>query len=260
MQKPKKLKPKKQQEQKKDTSPQVYQRDKIGWTLNIRELPWTEKQKAFITLATHKDTRVIFLTGPAGTSKTTVAVRAALQLMNDKKIGEIIFIRAAVESGDSKLGMLPGDIDDKLGAYMTPFVDKLEELLCSGDRVKLGAEERLVYKPVNFCRGSSWTAKCVIVDEAQNLTLNELQTILTRIGKFSKVIVCADPDQSDLPYNKQGGFSTCAQIFDTDAAQSMGIFSAKFTKDDIVRSELCKFVVETFDVYKQAHPPVHPKH
>ena len=257
MQKPKKQRGSKPQ--KPDTSPKVYQRDKIDWNLNIRELPWTEKQKAFLTLATDKNTRVIFLKGPAGTSKTTISLRAALQLMNEKKIGEIIFIRAAVESGDSKLGMLPGDVSDKLGEYMTPFGDKLEELLASPDRVRLGAEERLIYKPVNFCRGSSWTAKCVIVDEAQNLTFNELQTIMTRIGKFSKIIICADPDQSDLPYTKQGGFSTCSEIFDTDAAQAMGIFSAKFTKDDIVRSELCKFVVETFDTYKKAHPPTQPK-
>jgi phosphate starvation-inducible PhoH-like protein len=258
MQKPKKQRGSKPQ--KPDTSPKVYQRDKIDWNLNIRELPWTEKQKAFLTLATDKNTRVIFLKGPAGTSKTTISLRAALQLMNEKKIGEIIFIRAAVESGDSKLGMLPGDVSDKLGEYMTPFGDKLEELLASPDRVRLGAEERLIYKPVNFCRGASWTAKCVIVDEAQNLTFNELQTIMTRIGKFSKIIICADPDQSDLPYSKQGGFSTCSEIFDTDSAQAMGIFSAKFTKDDIVRSELCKFVVETFDEYKLAHPPVHHKH
>jgi phosphate starvation-inducible PhoH-like protein len=268
MQKPKRKKPaqekgaaKEQKGQTPDTSPKVYQREKIDWTLNIRELPWTEKQKAFLTLANHKDTRVIFLTGPAGSSKSTVAVRAALELLNQKKISDLICVRAAVESGDTKLGMLPGDVDDKLGEYMTPFGDKLEEMLCTPDRMKLKAENRIIYKPVNFCRGASWTAKCIIVDEAQNLTLNELQTLMTRIGKFSKLIICADPDQSDLPYNKQGGFTTCAKIFDTEAAQGMGIFSAKFTKDDIVRSELCKFIVETFDDYKQTlPPPVHPKH
>jgi phosphate starvation-inducible PhoH-like protein len=245
---------KKQKEKKPDTSPQVYQREKIGWEMQIRELPWTEKQKAFLTLANHKDTRVIFLTGPAGSSKSTVAVRAALELLNQKKIGEIICVRAAVESGDTKLGMLPGDVDDKLGEYMTPFGDKLEEMLCAGDRNKLGAEKRIVYKPVNFCRGASWTAKCIIVDEAQNLTLKELQTLMTRIGKFSKLIICADPDQSDLPSSKQGGFEACAKIFDTDAAASFGIFSAKFTKEDIVRSDLCRFIVETFDEYKQTRP------
>jgi phosphate starvation-inducible PhoH-like protein len=249
-QKKKKQKPK----QKPDTSPQVYQREKINWELKIRELPWTEKQKAFLTLVDHKDTKIIFLTGPAGTSKTTVAVRAGLQMLNSKKVSDLVFIRAAVESGDSKLGMLPGDIDDKVGEYMTPFDDKLEELLPTADRQKLKAEKRLIYKPVNFCRGASWTARCIIVDEAQNLTLNELQTILTRVGMFSKIIICADPAQSDLPTNKQGGFKICSEIFNTEKAQNTGIYSVHFTNEDIVRSPLCKFIVETFEEYKTAHP------
>lgn len=251
MEKPKKKKTK--SNPKPDTSPQVYQREKIKWELKIRELPWTVKQKAFLTLANDKNTKIIFLTGPAGTSKTTVAVRAGLELINQKKISDIVFIRAAVESADSKLGMLPGDIDHKVGEYMTPFDDKLEELLPTGDIVKLKAEKRLIYKPVNFCRGASWTARCIIVDEAQNLTLNELQTILTRLGMFSKIIICADPDQSDLPSTKQGGFKICSNIFDTDEAQAKGVYSARFTNEDIVRSELCKFVVETFETFKKAN-------
>jgi phosphate starvation-inducible PhoH-like protein len=248
MQPPKKKKQK--PKPKPDTSPQVYQREKINWDLKIRELPWTEKQKAFLTLTNDKNTKIVFLTGPAGTSKTTVAVRAGLELMNQKKVSDLIFIRAAVESADSKLGMLPGDIDHKVGEYMTPFDDKLEEMLCAADRAKLKAEKRIIYKPVNFCRGASWTARCIIVDEAQNLTLNELQTILTRVGMFSKIIICADPDQSDLPTNKQGGFKICSEIFDTDAAQEIGVYSVHFTNEDIVRSELCKFIVETFEKYK----------
>lgn len=252
MEKPKKKKSK--PKQKPDTSPQVYQREKINWELKVRELPWTEKQKAFLTLTGDKNTKIVFLTGPAGTSKTTVAVRAGLEMLNQKKVSDLIFIRAAVESADSKLGMLPGDIDHKVGEYMTPFDDKLEELLSSADRTKLKAEKRIIYKPVNFCRGASWTARCIIVDEAQNLTLNELQTILTRVGMFSKIIICADPDQSDLPSNKQGGFKTCSEIFDTDKAQEIGIYSVHFNNDDIVRSELCKFIVETFEVFKKEHP------
>lgn len=249
MEKPKKKKSK--AKPKPDTSPQVYQREKINWELRVRELPWTEKQKAFLTLTGDKNTKIVFLTGPAGTSKTTVAVRAGIDMLNQKKVSDLIFIRAAVESADSKLGMLPGDIDHKVGEYMTPFDDKLEELLSSADRTKLKAEKRIIYKPVNFCRGASWTARCIIVDEAQNLTLNELQTILTRVGMFSKIIICADPDQSDLPSNKQGGFKTCSEIFDNQDAQEMGIYSVHFTNEDIVRSELCKFVVETFADYKK---------
>jgi len=232
---------------KTDTSPKVYQKEKINWELKIRELPWTQKQKDLINLITRKESNIVFLSGPAGTSKTTVAVRAGLELLNLKKISDIVFVRAAVESGDSKLGMLPGDVDHKVGEYMTPFDDKLEELLCKGDISKLKGDKRLIYKPVNFCRGASWTAKYVVIDEAQNMTLKEIQTLMTRMGMFSKMIVCADPAQSDLPTVKQGAFEAAAKLFNTEEAASFGIHSFYFTREDIVRSPLCKFIVETFE-------------
>jgi phosphate starvation-inducible PhoH-like protein len=229
-----------------DTSPKVYQREKIDFDLHIRELSWTAKQKAFIELATNKNTRVIFLSGPAGSSKTLLSVRAGLGLMQAKKISDMLFVRAAVESADSKLGFLPGDITGKFEPYMGPFEDKLEELLPMDEVKRLKRENRLIYQPVNFCRGASWTAKLICVDEVQNLTINEIQTLLTRIGKFTKMILCADPAQSDLPKLKQGGFETCAAIFKSEEAQALGIYSIKFDEEDILRSELCKFIVKTF--------------
>lgn len=242
--------------QKKDTSPKVYQREKIDFELHIRELPWTAKQKAMIELGTHKDSRVLFVSGPAGSSKTTTAMRIALQLLNEKKVSDIVCIRAAVESSDSKLGYLPGDITDKYGPYMGPFEDKLEELLPMSEMKRLKTDNRVDFKPINFCRGASWTAKCILIDEAQNLTVNELQTLLTRVGKFTKIIICADSKQSDLPKNKQGAFERCSKMFDTDKAREFGIFSLHFTNEDIVRSELCKFIVETFETN---HHILHPE-
>jgi phosphate starvation-inducible PhoH-like protein len=232
---------------KPDTSPKVYQREKIDFDLKIRELPWTEKQQALIELGVDKSSRIIFLSGPAGSSKTTVAMRIGLELMQQKKVSDIIFVRAAVESADSKLGFLPGDINGKYEPYMGPFEDKLEELLPANDVKRLKGENRLIYQPINFVRGASWTARFVCIDEAQDLTLNELQTLMTRLGKFTKMIICADPKQSDLPKAKQGGFEKAAHMFNTVDAQRHGIYSVAFTKDDIMRSELCKFIVETFD-------------
>jgi phosphate starvation-inducible PhoH-like protein len=233
--------------QKQDTSPKVYQREKIGFELNIRELPWTEKQQALFELGAHKDSRIIFLSGPAGSSKTTCAMRVGLELMNKKKVSDMIFVRAAVESADSKLGFLPGDIAGKFEPYMGPFEDKLEELLPAGDVKKLKAENRFIYQPISFARGASWTARFVCIDEAQDLTINEIQTLMTRLGKFSKMIICADPRQSDLPKSKQGGFEKCAHMFNTVEAQKHGIYSVAFTNEDIMRSELCKFIVKTFE-------------
>lgn len=241
---------------KPDTSPKVYQREKINFDLNIRELPWTEKQKAMIDLGSSKESRILFVSGPAGSSKSITAMRIALQLLNEKKVSDIVCVRAAVESSDAKLGYLPGDIGDKYGPYMGPFEDKLEELLPDADVKKLKADNRIDYKPINFVRGASWTARCIILDEAQNLTVNELQTLMTRIGKFSKMIICADSKQSDLPKSKQGAFERCSKMFDTEAARSFGIYSLGFTNEDIVRSELCRFIVEAFETN---HHLLHPE-
>ena len=232
---------------KPDNSPKVYQREKIDFELKIRELPWTEKQQALIELGADKNSRVIFLSGPAGSSKTTVAMRIGLELMQQKKVSDIVFVRAAVESADSKLGFLPGDINGKYEPYMGPFEDKLEELLPAGDVKRLKGENRLIYQPINFVRGASWTAKFIVIDECQNLTINEIQTLLTRIGKFTKMILCADSAQSDLPKAKQGGFEKAAYVFNTTEAQKFGMYSVAFNNDDIMRSELCKFIVKTFE-------------
>lgn len=150
---------------KKDTSPKVYQREKIDFELHVRELPWTEKQKALIELGGSRDCRIIFLAGPAGSSKTLSAVRIGLELLNQKKVSDLVFVRAAVESADSKLGFLPGDIAGKYEPYMGPFEDKIEELLPAGEVKRLKGEGRFIYQPINFVRGASWTARCVIIDE-----------------------------------------------------------------------------------------------
>lgn len=239
----------------KDTSPYVFQREKIAFEFPIKELPWTEKQKELIDIILNKDTRCVFIEGPAGTSKTITAVYAALNLIKIKKISDIIFVRSAVESADSKIGYLPGSIDEKFEAYMVPFMEKLEELLEKGALNRLRHDERFSAMPVNYIRGLHWAAKLIIVDEAQNITFRELVTTITRMGEFSKIIFCGDPMQSDLPENKSGGFSKICDIFSDEESKKFGIHHFEFTKDDIVRSEFVKFVVEKLENKKDTWNP-----
>ena len=98
----------------KDKSPKVPQRTKIDYTLNLRGLEWTEKQKAFIDLALDKNTKIIFLSGPAGTSKSILAVYCALVMLNEKRISDIIYVRTIVESAAISMGTLPGDEHSKM--------------------------------------------------------------------------------------------------------------------------------------------------
>jgi phosphate starvation-inducible PhoH-like protein len=247
-------KPRKQREAvakqiSKDTSPKVPQRDKINFNLNIRGLDWTEKQKAFIELATSKESNIIFLSGPAGTSKTALAVYCSLLLLNEKRKSEIVYVRSVVESASHSMGYLPGLAEDKLKPYITPLVDKLEEFLCAGDISKLFDDNRIKPAPVNYLRGASYNANIIIVDEAQNLDFKELTTVITRIGKFSKFFILGDPMQSDLKHKEVSGFKPMVDIFNNEESQKQGIFCIEFTKDDIMRSEILKFIIDKIENY-----------
>jgi len=128
-----------------------------------------------------------------------------------------------------------------MSPYIQPLLDKLSELLNSQDVNKLKNENRIHGFPVNFLRGLNWDVKFIIADEAQNMTKKELVTLITRVGKFSKLIVCGDPDQSDIT---KSGFKQMAELFDDDESRKNGIFSYIFTEDDVVRSELVKFILK----------------
>jgi phosphate starvation-inducible PhoH-like protein len=249
MKKAKKITPK---PQTKDTSPKVHQREKIDYTLNLRGLEWTEKQKAFINLATDKDTKIIFLSGPAGTSKSILAVYSALELLNQKRVSDIIYVRTIVESAMQSMGTLPGDADQKLQFFVSVLNDKLEELLPAGDIKRLHTDERVKGMPVNYLRGASYNAKVVIVDEAQNANFSELLTSLTRIGKFTKYFILGDPMQTDLKHKEQSGFRAMFDLFNDQDSQDQGIYCVEFTKDDIMRSEILKFIIDKVEKYNAA--------
>lgn len=230
-----------------DKSPRVYQKDKIKHELNIAERDdLTEKQKQLIDLILDKKTKVVFIQGPAGVSKTFTAIYAGLKLLNSKSVSDLVYVRSVVESASRSLGALPGEVSEKLNPFLMPLHEKLDELLPKGDIDMLNKENRIQGIPINHLRGASINAKYVIVDECQNMTRSEGVTALTRIGKFSKFIIMGDPYQSDLPLGKSG-FMELFDLFNTESAREQGIFCFSFTRDDIVRSGILKFIVETIE-------------
>jgi phosphate starvation-inducible protein PhoH and related proteins len=228
-----------------DNSPYVFQRDKISFDLSIKELPWTDNQKKIIETFFDKNTKVLLLKGPAGTSKTTLAMYCGLTLLNRRRISDLVLVRSAVESSDSKLGFLPGDIAEKFNVYLTPFHDKFEELLCKAQLDRLEKDNRLTICPINFARGLHFSAKFVCADEVQNFSRREIHTLMSRIGEFSKVFLCGDPEQSDLPAGKSG-FNAIYELFNNEESRKHGIFCMELGEEDIVRSELCRFITHKF--------------
>lgn len=232
---------------KQDKSVRISQREKLAVNLNIREFAWTEKQKQLIQLIQDKETKVIFLAGPAGTSKTCVAAFTALQALNDKKASEIAYIRQPKESSKYSLGFLPGTSEEKMHPYLSPLMEKLDEFLTKTSVDFLIKDERISGVPVGYLRGRTFNSTYVLVDESQNLTVQDLLLVMSRLGKHGKMIIMGDTMQSDID---KSAFAQVMHLFDDEASRGKGIHIFKFGKQDILRNEILSFIIEKFENYK----------
>lgn len=225
-----------------DKSIKVPQRDKIDFPLNIRmRQDLTENQKKLIDLILDKNTKLVFIDGPAGTSKTFVAIMAGLMLLNKHSVSDILYVRSIAESASKSLGSLPGTQEEKIMPFLMPMIEKLDELLPKDEVTRLVKEERVSGTPINYLRGASFNARFILADESQNLTKKELTTLVTRLGQFSKMIVAGDKEQSDI--NGQSGFSHFFDLFNDEESRENGIHCFAFTKDDIVRSGILRYII-----------------
>lgn len=202
-------------------------------------------QESFLQTILRKNTQMVFCDGPAGSAKTYIGILAALKLLSDKQVDNIVYIRSIVESASRSMGALPGEVDEKFAPWSAPLIDKLEELVSPVVKKNLMQKGFIKCIPVNFTRGLTFRNSVVIVDEAQNMTKDELTTILTRFGKNSKYIVVGDSLQSDI--NGKSGFKRIVDVFNDDESDEKGIYSFKFTQNEVVRSEILKFIVSRLE-------------
>tara|TARA_B100001123_G_C15225975_1_gene993156 strand:+ start:348 stop:1052 length:705 start_codon:yes stop_codon:yes gene_type:complete len=214
-------------------------------TLSINSPRLTEKQKDFLRISLAAQTKIIFLSGPAGSTKTYMAVYSALRWLSSSTDLDLLYVRTIIESAEKNMGSLPGNADEKFDPYLRPLYDKLEEMLKPADQESLRKSNRLLAIPVNYLRGANWKNKIVVADEAQNFTAKELVTLITRIGEGSKLFICGDFLQSDI--NGKTGFRDIANIFHDEESKKRGIEYFEFDKDDILRSEILKFIIEKLE-------------
>jgi predicted ribonuclease YlaK len=200
--------------------------------------PLTENQKKFFEAYRIGD-YFIALHGVAGTGKTFCAMYKALEEVLDKgnPFDKIIVVRSAVQSRD--IGHLPGDVNEKMGIYQQPYVQICETLFGRKDAwSRLEEQHHVQFISTSFIRGMSFDDAIIIVDEMQNLSYEEIDTVMTRVGYRSKIIFCGDYRQTDLN-KKKNDMSGILKFF--DVAQHMSAFTRiEFTPDDIVRSSLVK--------------------
>jgi len=212
--------------------------------LNIKNFNLTNKQKSFAQIAFDKNTKIIFINGPAGSSKTFLAVYCALHMLNMNPRSELKYIRTIAESGERALGSLPGTVDEKFNPFMMPLYDKLDELLPLPQSKYLETNGFIEALPINFLRGATWNDKIIIADESQNYSTKELVTLLTRIGENTKMFICGDAMQSDI--GNKSGFMKVYELFNNKESEDKGIFCFQFDEEDIMRSEILKYIVATF--------------
>ena len=202
--------------------------------------PKTVSQKKYVDSITKNV--VTFGVGPAGTGKTYLAVALAVNALKNKQLSRIVLTRPAVEAGES-LGFLPGDLQNKVDPYLRPLYDALFDMLGVDAYLKYMEKGIIEVAPLAYMRGRTLENCFIILDEAQNTTIEQMKMFLTRFGFNSKIVVTGDVTQIDLPRGKTSGLVHALRILEN--IDMIGIH--KFDKRDIVRHALVQRIVEAYE-------------
>ncbi len=189
-----------------------------------------------------RDHDLAFGIGPAGTGKTYLAVACAIDALECENVRRIVLVRPAVEAGE-RLGFLPGDMSQKVDPYLRPMYDALYDMMGAERVTKLIERNIIEIAPLAFMRGRSLNESFVILDEAQNTSVEQMKMFLTRIGFGSRAVVTGDITQIDLPNGQESGLKNAAHILEGVGDIAFTYFSPK----DVVRHPLVQRIVEAYE-------------
>ena len=195
-------------------------------------------------IATHD---INFGIGPAGTGKTFLAVASAVEALNESRVQRLLLVRPAVEAGE-KLGFLPGDLSQKVDPYLRPLYDALYEMFGVEKVAKLLERNVIEIAPLAYMRGRTLNDAFVILDEAQNTTIEQMKMFLTRIGFGSNAVITGDLTQIDLPKHQKSGLRDAVDVLRGVDGISFTFFEA----NDVVRHPLVAKIVRAYDARDQA--------
>ena len=221
--------------------------DDIDSSIKLKKLiikPKSNNQKSFID--TINSNTVTFGIGAAGTGKTFLAVACAVNALEKRLVKKIILVRPAIEAGE-KLGFLPGDLAEKIDPYLQPLYDSLYECLGFETVNKLLEKKVIEIAPLAYMRGRTLNDAFIILDEAQNTTISQMQMFLTRIGYGSTTVVTGDVSQIDLPKDSQSGLKDCLEFI----LNIKGIDAVKFGPKDVMRHKIVSSIVSEYEKRKK---------
>ena len=221
--------------------------DDIDSSIKLKKLiikPKSNNQKSFID--TINTNTVTFGIGAAGTGKTFLAVACAVSALEKRLVKKIILVRPAIEAGE-KLGFLPGDLAEKIDPYLQPLYDSLYECLGFETVNKLLEKKVIEIAPLAYMRGRTLNDAFIILDEAQNTTISQMQMFLTRIGYGSTIVVTGDTSQIDLPKDSQSGLKDCLEFI----LDIKGIDAVKFGPSDVMRHKIVSSIVSEYGKRKK---------
>jgi len=207
-------------------------------------VPKNINQKKYLKFIQKND--IVFGIGPAGTGKTYLAVAAALKYLQDKSVEKVILTRPAVEAGEA-LGFLPGDLQEKLLPYLRPLYDAMYDMLGAEETAKLMERRIIEIAPLAYMRGRTLSNAFVILDEAQNTTMEQMMMFLTRLGENSRMIITGDITQVDLPHHKKSGLKGAVEVL----GNIEGIKLFHFDAGDVVRHPLVTKIVTAYENSKK---------
>lgn len=193
-----------------------------------------------------EDNDILLAIGPAGTGKTYTAVALAVRALKNRSVRRIVLTRPAVEAGEN-LGFLPGDLKDKLDPYLQPLFDALRDMLPPAKLLAFIEDGTIEIAPLAFMRGRTLDNAFVILDEAQNATIQQMKMFLTRMGNNAKFIVTGDVTQIDLPAKQPSGLIHAAGIL----KNIDGIKIIQLEECDVVRHKLVVKILRAYDVDKE---------
>jgi len=188
-----------------------------------------------------RDNTLTFGIGPAGTGKTYLAMAAAVEALVSGSVRRIILTRPAVEAGE-RLGFLPGDLTAKVDPYLRPLYDALWDMLGPDETTRLIERNTIEIAPLAYMRGRTLNDACIILDEAQNTSPEQMKMFLTRLGFNSKMIITGDVTQTDLPSQQQSGLAVVRKILDGIP----GVAFVELTSRDVVRHRVVAAIVEAY--------------